>query len=162
MEQYKLKWVTLVFPRDLTEHEENILIVNLKAVKTETAKALQAAYEKLKKQRFEYLAAMPVPGFRTAYEFMKARAAYLSKECDRFFILGKKDNRTYYFGYAWEDLKAINANFSLLNRTFKLPEPSLVNETLLTEGLKRSVFPSMGFKADEVTITVSEKEPEGV
>lgn len=160
--EYKLKWVNIVFPRDLTEHEENILIVNLKAIKTETAKALQAAYEKLKKQRFEYLAAMPVPGFRTAYEFMKARAAHLSHECDRFFILGKKDNHTYYFGYAWEDLKVINANFSILNRVFKLPEPSLINETLLIEGLKHIVFPTMGFKESEVTVTVTEQEPEGI
>lgn len=159
-EKYRLKWVSMQFPRALTEHEENILIVNLQAVPNETKKALRAAFEKLQRKRFEHLAV--IPGVGAAVNFMKSRAAVLSGEVDNFFYMTKTDNRTYHFGYAYDDLKAINAKFSIINRQLKLPEPSLINERLLVEGIKRKVFADMGFKSSEVKIAVSEIVPPGV
>jgi hypothetical protein len=154
----KKQWITLVFPEDLTKRQESLLIANLQAVRDGTRDELKKVSAKLQRQRFEYL--MGVPIMREAIQFMRGRAAMLARgAADEFFTLGKENGHTYYFGYAYEELKAINAQVKILGKTLNLPEPSLINENSLVAGLKKHVFPDMGIPADRVIVTVSDTEP---
>jgi hypothetical protein len=160
-EAIKKRWITLIFPRDLSEKEESILIVNLQAIRDGTKDELRRTWEKLNRKRFEHLKF--IPGLTQAVEFMKYRAASLAQgSADEFFSLGKTDKHTYHFGYAHDDLKTLNASISLIGRTLKLPEPAVLNDGSIIDGIKRYVLRDMGFSADQVTITVSDKEPGGV
>jgi len=156
--EVKKRWITLVFPRDLTQHQEDTLIANLQAVRDSTRDELRKMSAKLQKQRFEHLLRLPI--MREAIQFMRARAAMLARgSADEFFILGKENKHTYHFGYAHEELKAINAQVKILGKTLNVPEPSLINENSIVDGLKRHVFPDMGIPADRVIVTVSDTEP---
>lgn len=157
----KKRWITLIFPQDLTQHQESILIANLQAVRDGTRDALRKTSAKLQKQRFEHLLRLPI--MREAIQFMRARTAMLARgSADEFFILGKENRHTYHFGYAHEELKAINAQVKILGKTLNLPEPGLLNENSIVDGLKRHVFPDMGIPADRVIVTVTDTEPKGV
>jgi hypothetical protein len=158
-EPIKKRWITLVFPKDLTRKQEDILIINLQAVRAGTQDELRKISDKLQKQRFEHLQHIPV--LREAIQFMRARAAALARGSgDEFFSLGNSNKHTYHFGYAYNELKAINAKVNLLGRTLNLPAPSLINENSVVDGLRKYVLPDMGFSKDEVTIKVSDISPE--
>jgi hypothetical protein len=150
----------MVFPRDVTEREEDILITNLRAVKERTRDTFNQAYAQLGKRRFDYVA--KVPGVGAGVDLARTRTDILRLGVDDFFKLGKTDNHTYYFGYAWEDLRALNIKIKALGLSIQLPEPSLISEGKIVTGLKKFVFPDMGFFPESIKVTVTEEAPEGI
>jgi hypothetical protein len=160
-EQVKKRWITLIFPRDLTQHQEDTLIANLQAVRDSTRDELRKTSAKLQKQRFEHLLRVPI--LREAIQMIRGRTAMLARgSADEFFIFGKTNKHTYHFGYAHDELKAINAQVKILGKTLHLPEPSLLNENSIVDGLKKYVFRDMGFMPEQVIVTVSDTEPKEV
>lgn len=95
-------------------------------------------------------------------DLARARSDILRLGVDDFFKLRKTDNRTYYFGYAWEDIRALNLKLNFLGQKIQLPEPSLVSEGRIVSGLNRYVLPDMGFTPSSVAITITDEAPEGI
>lgn len=150
----ELKRIVLKFPRKLTEHEENILIANMKSIPTGFKIETDKVMFKLERKRFTYLRFMP--GGAAALEYLKARCLMMGNHATDYFRLEKRAPDVYAFAYAWEELKTLKARFNILGHALQVPEPSLMNEGKVKEGLRRYVFGAMGFKAEEVEITEEE------
>ena len=125
----KFKIITMIFPKALTEHQENILIANCKAI-PEQVRAEVSRRRKRVEKALAFKLMEKLDGGLTS-TVLKAKLIQLEFGIGRYFFLDKVSPTNYIFGHAYEELSVLNAKLG----KFKLVKGEVFQEWLFLKGL---------------------------
>lgn len=150
-----MKWRTInfLFPTALSEHQENILIVNCQAIVEETQKQLDAMAGKLDSGTLKAMGKF-VPGIEMGRHLAFSRVSQVQLHAQNFFNLNKISASEYEFSYAIEGMNLINATVA----KHKIVAGKMFRDILFIDAMRRFVFADMKVESGRVKVETKDVE----
>jgi len=145
----KYRYVRITFQEKLTADQEETLLLNLDSLRDETAKKLHVALSEME-HGWAFKGARMLPMNAGTIALFQSAISSLLLNLMRYIHSEKTGEREYTFFYARDELALVK----LKQHRYLCP----IRETLVTDGLKRFVFPDMKVEPSKVLLERGDTE----